>query len=61
MEYGKISAEQIRRIYSEETGQEPPGEITVYHSDEIEELNKETEKILDLMEQLFIFMILSKE
>ena len=27
MEYGKISAEQIRRIYMEETGQEIPGKL----------------------------------
>ena len=59
-EYGKISAEEIIRIYIEETGHEPPGEITIYHSDEIKNLMR-MEKILVLMEQLFIFMILRKE
>lgn len=42
LEYSKkgiISEEQIRRIYIEETSQKPPGEITVYHSNDIEELN----------------------
>lgn len=41
LEYGKISVEQIRRIYREETGHEIPGEITIYHSDEIKELHKD--------------------
>lgn len=40
MEYGKISEEEIRRIYIEETGHEPPGEITVYHSDELKALSE---------------------
>lgn len=40
LEYGKISAEEIRRIYIEETGQEPPGEITVYHSDDLKVLSE---------------------
>ncbi|PLR83451.1 hypothetical protein CVD25_14990 [Bacillus canaveralius] len=44
LEYGKsekISVEGIRKIYIEETGMEPPGEITIYHSSDtqgIEEL-----------------------
>ncbi len=40
LEYGKISAEEIRRIYTEETGHEPPGEITVYHSEELKALSE---------------------
>ena len=38
MEYGEISAEQIRRIYMEEIGKEIPGIITVYHCDDLKEL-----------------------
>ncbi|MEA3321775.1 MAG: DUF6792 domain-containing protein [Bacillota bacterium] len=36
LEYGEINVENIRRIYIEETGKEPPGEITVYHSDDMD-------------------------
>ncbi|WP_404432536.1 DUF6792 domain-containing protein [Sutcliffiella horikoshii] len=33
LEYGEITVENIRRIYIEETGKEPPVEIILYHSD----------------------------
>ncbi|MDQ0273317.1 DUF6792 domain-containing protein [Cytobacillus purgationiresistens] len=44
LEYGKsekISEEEIRRIYIEETGKDLPVEITVYHSDDIKELKEQ--------------------
>ncbi|MBA4536979.1 hypothetical protein H1Z61_07425 [Bacillus aquiflavi] len=43
LEYGKngaITAETVRRIYIEETGKEPPGEITIYRSDDLEAIKK---------------------
>ncbi len=39
LEYGEITVENIRRIYIEETGQEPPGEITLFHSDTYKSTN----------------------
>lgn len=39
LEYGEITVENIRRIYIEETGQEPPGEITLFHSDSYKSTN----------------------
>ncbi|MGD6871886.1 DUF6792 domain-containing protein [Sutcliffiella horikoshii] len=35
LEYKQLTVENIRRIYIEETGKEPPGSITIYHSDEL--------------------------
>ncbi|WP_226680871.1 DUF6792 domain-containing protein [Sutcliffiella horikoshii] len=34
LEYDQLTVENIRRIYIEETGNEPPGKITLYHSDD---------------------------
>lgn len=39
LEYGEISIENIRRIYIEEIGEEPPGEITLYHSIDYPQIN----------------------
>ncbi|WP_339145560.1 MULTISPECIES: DUF6792 domain-containing protein [unclassified Sutcliffiella] len=35
LEYKDLTIENIRRTYIEETGKEPPGEITLYHSDDL--------------------------
>ncbi|WP_053073791.1 DUF6792 domain-containing protein [Bacillus sp. LL01] len=35
LEYKQLTIENIRRIYIEEIGKEPPGKITIYHSDEL--------------------------
>ncbi|MBP3038227.1 hypothetical protein J9303_01755 [Bacillaceae bacterium Marseille-Q3522] len=40
LEYGKITVEQIRKLYIEEIGKEPPTEITVYHSEDIMEIKE---------------------
>src|SRR5699024_10191927 len=34
MEYSTVTIEDVRQIYFEETGQEPPFDITVYHSED---------------------------
>ncbi len=41
MEYSTVTTEDVRQIYLEETGQEPPFDITVYHSEEYIEEEKE--------------------
>ncbi|OIK13314.1 DUF6792 domain-containing protein [Bacillus sp. MUM 13] len=38
---GPITIEQIRKIYIEECGKEPPGKIEVYRSDDIKEINQD--------------------
>lgn len=47
LEYGDITIENIRRIYIEETGMEPPGEITLYHSDDFSQVNSELDSGFD--------------
>ncbi|MCR6112254.1 hypothetical protein HXA35_18140 [Bacillus sp. A301a_S52] len=40
MEYKELTESEIRRIYIEETGVEPPANITIYSSDDFSELQK---------------------
>ncbi|SDZ64255.1 hypothetical protein SAMN05421736_12422 [Evansella caseinilytica] len=41
LEYGEVTIEEVKRIYIEETGKAPPGNITIYRSDDFkEELRK---------------------
>ncbi len=40
LEYGDITVEEIKRIYIEETGKEPPAHIKIYCSDDMKELKK---------------------
>jgi ElaB/YqjD/DUF883 family membrane-anchored ribosome-binding protein len=47
LEYEDITIENIRRIYIEETGIEPPGEITLYHSDDFPQVNLEYDSGFD--------------
>lgn len=35
-EYHHLTVKEVKRIYIEETGKEPPAEITVYHSDDLQ-------------------------
>jgi hypothetical protein len=37
LEYDHLTEAEIRRIYIEETGKEPPAHIKVYHSDDFKE------------------------
>ncbi|UAL48896.1 hypothetical protein K7887_08190 [Sutcliffiella horikoshii] len=47
LEYKDLTIENIRRIYVEETGEEPPGKITLYHSDELPKSVKEYDSGFD--------------
>ncbi|WP_243292755.1 DUF6792 domain-containing protein [Bacillus sp. FJAT-47783] len=40
-EYKDLTVEEVKKIYIEETGKEPPALIRVYHSDKIEGINEE--------------------
>ncbi|UTR16151.1 hypothetical protein MM221_06215 [Salipaludibacillus sp. LMS25] len=40
MEYKELTESEIRRIYIEETGTEPPANITIYSSDDFPELRE---------------------
>ncbi|ABO65794.1 MULTISPECIES: DUF6792 domain-containing protein [Geobacillus] len=49
LEYDHLTEAEIRRIYMEEAGKEPPAYIKVYHSDDFKRGG-----ISALMERLFI-------
>nr|WP_257834020.1 DUF6792 domain-containing protein [Salipaludibacillus agaradhaerens] len=59
IEYKELTESEIRRIYIEETGTEPPANITIYSSSGFPELEKEIH-ILVLMAQLFTFTMKKK-
>ncbi|WP_060665980.1 DUF6792 domain-containing protein [Bacillus sp. CHD6a] len=47
IEYRGITIEDIRRIYIEETGEEPPAEITLYHAKDYAQINNQVDSGFD--------------